>query len=84
MRHDAGRVTEPPEDVTSLRRRRHGDEVNSLLETGQLDRAADLAMEHLSEFPDDVAVRAAVAAALLASGDARRRRRAIHLGRQCD
>jgi hypothetical protein len=72
-------VTGPPEDATSLRRRRHRDELASLLGCGQLHRAADLAMEHLSEFPDDVAVRVAVTAALLASDDPHLCRRAVHL-----
>lgn len=80
--HDPVRVTGPHEDATSLRRRRHRDELASLLRLGELHRAVDLAMEHLSEFPDDDAVRTAVIATLIASDDPHLRRRAAHLARQ--
>jgi hypothetical protein len=60
---------------TARRRRRQREEISSLLAAGQVHHAADLAHEHLSEFPDDGDVREAVIAALRVADRGSLRRR---------
>jgi hypothetical protein len=63
----------------SCRRDRQRAELAALLAEGALERAADLAHDHLADFPDDAGTRAAVAAALAGSGDDRLAARAAEL-----
>jgi hypothetical protein len=60
----------------TTRRERQRAEILGLASTDHLHRAADLAHEHLSEFPDDRCVQHAVVAALDGSSDPDVRRRA--------
>jgi hypothetical protein len=64
---------EPPRPPT--RRERQRAAILALLATQQLERAADLAHEHLAEFPDDEHLRPAVVTALRTTPDDRVRRR---------
>ncbi len=61
---------------TRRRRQRQQAEILRLLAAQQLHRAADLAHEHLAEFPDDHHVQRSVIAALNASADPQLERRA--------
>jgi hypothetical protein len=68
----------PPDDPSRTeceRQRRQYDEICAVISTGLLHHAADLAHEHLAEFPDDHAVRSVVLDALDRSTDERHRRR---------
>jgi hypothetical protein len=58
------------------RRRRQQAEILRLLASQHLHRAADLAHEHLAEFPDDHHVQHSVIAALNTSADPHLQRRA--------
>jgi hypothetical protein len=57
------------------RRRRQHDEICASISAGQMHRAADLAHEHLAEFPDDHTVRSTLLAALEHAADQRLQRR---------
>ena len=62
-------------DPIGRRRDRHRAEIIACLAAARCDRAADLAHEHLSEFPDDE-LRDTVRAALRSAADPRVQRRA--------
>jgi hypothetical protein len=64
-----------PYAVDSERKRRQHDEICTSIADGRLHHAADLAHEHLAEFPDDHAIRTALLAALEHSSEAHVRRR---------
>jgi hypothetical protein len=51
------------------RRQRQAEQIVSALERGEYRRVLVLAREHLTEFPDDVVVRAAADAAERSSGE---------------
>jgi len=70
-----------PDAPTSTRRDRQRAVIGRLLDAHQLSRAADLAHEHLAEFPGDDALRRTVVSALLASPDPYLHRRAAQLAR---
>jgi hypothetical protein len=84
VRDDDRRVDPRPLNDDSLqrvplRRERQRVEILDLVADHQLHRAADLAHEHLAEFPGDWCVRCAVVAALDSSADPQLRRRAGEL-----
>jgi hypothetical protein len=68
-----------PTDARRNRRQRQRAEIAELLAGGDVQRATDLAHEHLAEFPDDDGLRAAVVKALRADADPRVRRRVDEL-----
>jgi hypothetical protein len=69
-------VPRDDEPRLALRRRdRQRVEIIALISHDQLPRAADLAHEHLAEFPDDRMVRTAIVEALDHSGQHALRRR---------
>jgi hypothetical protein len=61
------------------RRERQRAEIARLIDEGHLDRAADLAHEHLAEFPHDDSLRSAIVTALDSSPDHRVRSRSREL-----
>jgi len=63
-------------ESTPTREDRQRAEILDGIEAGRLQHAADLAHEHLAEFPHDQAVRSAITAALDQSPDQPVRRRA--------
>ena len=76
-----GRVNHPPlnpalDEPTPTRQDRQKAEILDSIDAGRLQHAADLAHEHLAEFPGDRSVRSAVEAALERSPDDHVRRRA--------
>ena len=73
MEHRPPEAT-PPVSLAA-RRDRQSAEIITLISARRLDRAADLAHEHLAEFPCDGAIRSAVVVALDTSPDHRLRRR---------
>ena len=80
-------VNNPPSDQarhvpTPTRQDRQRAEILDSIEAGRLQHAADLAHEHLAEFPRDRSVRAAVTAALEHSPDAHIRRRVDEFARR--
>jgi hypothetical protein len=67
----------PPRGEPTLTRRvRQRAEILGSIDAGRLHRAADLAHEHLAEFPRDRSIRVAVVAALEHCADEHVRRRA--------
>jgi len=74
----------PPDDDlprAQRRRERQRAEIYGLVAGRDLHRAADLAHEHLAEFPDDHCIRCAVAYALDTSSDPRLRWRTDEFSR---
>jgi hypothetical protein len=74
-------VNHPPlnqarHDPTPTREDRQRAEILDSIEAGRLQHAADLAHEHLAEFPHDRSVRSVVTAALDRSPNQHVRRRA--------
>jgi hypothetical protein len=76
---DPQRSDRPTPKPLTTRGERQRAEILALVAKEQLQRAADLAHEHLAEFPDDRCVRSAVATALDATADPDLRRRAAEL-----
>jgi hypothetical protein len=68
-------------ELTRTRRDRQRAEILGSVDAGRLQHAADLAHEHLAEFPSDRSIRSAVTAALERSTDERVRRRAGEFAR---
>jgi hypothetical protein len=64
-----------PSGAAGDRQRRQHDEICAGISDGRLHRAADLAHEHLAEFPNDHTIRTAVIEALEQSPDRQLRRR---------
>jgi hypothetical protein len=72
---DPRRSDEDTSSAIGSRRQRQQAEILRLLAAQQVSRAADLAHEHLAEFPDDDHLRSSGAAALNASTDPHLQRR---------
>ncbi|HWM18751.1 MAG TPA: hypothetical protein VNO51_03635 [Ilumatobacteraceae bacterium] len=64
------------DEPAPTRQDRQKAEILDSIDAGRLQHAADLAHEHLAEFPDDRSVRSAITAALQRSPDDHVRRRA--------